>query len=332
VGKDQKQHVEITRDIAERFNKIYGRGKGDNGDPSTPLRTHKSAIFPLPEAYIPEEVATVMGTDGKRKMSKSLGNIISIFEPEEVIRKQVMSCFTDPTRAHANDPGHVEGNMVFTYLEFFGDRQTVDEYKEAYRRGKVADVEIKEYLFKSLMVTFGPARERYEELKNNPEEIKRILENGREKAYAVASQTMKEVRKAVGLINMYSVKSVKFKVKSLGENDSKKITIEDFGRVEIRVGKVIEAENVAKSEKLIKLTVDFGPSAASGSRTIYTGVREYGYTPEDFAGKQFMFVVNLEYRKMPGGESQGMILAVDGVGDKPLFIPAEELPVGAKVR
>jgi tryptophanyl-tRNA synthetase len=341
VGKDQKQHVEITRDIAERFNKIYGphfvKATGRNRD-----------IFPLPEAYIPEEVASVLGTDGKRKMSKSIGNIISIFEPEAVIRKQVMSCFTDPTRAHANDPGHVEGNMVFAYLEHFGERQIVDEFKEAYVQGKVADVEIKEYLFKCLMDKFAPARKRYEELKNNPKLVTEILENGTSVARKVAGETMKEVREAIGLINKYTLS------KTVGLQDSKnvrteasksdKISIDDFGKVEIRVGKVEKAENVEKSEKLIKLTVDFGSAFANSfgetSRTIYTGVRGYGYKPEDFTGKQFMFVVNLVYRKMPGGESQGMILAVDGLekpfgehGDvKPVFVSAEGLPIGSKVR
>src|SRR3989344_5849252 len=101
VGKDQKQHVEICRDIAERFNKTF-----------------RKKVFPLPEPYIPEDVAVVMGTDGKRKMSKSLGNIISIFEDEKVIKKQVMSTYTDPTRKHATDPGHIEGNMVFAYLDY----------------------------------------------------------------------------------------------------------------------------------------------------------------------------------------------------------------------
>ncbi|MBI4067430.1 tryptophan--tRNA ligase, partial [Candidatus Gottesmanbacteria bacterium] len=134
VGRDQKQHIEITRDIAERFNKTF-----------------KSQVFPLPNPYIPEEVAVVMGTDGKRKMSKSLGNIISIFEDEEVIKKQVMNTYTDPTRIHADDPGHVEGNMVFTYLNFFGENQKTEELKNFYKEGKVADVEVKEYLYESLM-------------------------------------------------------------------------------------------------------------------------------------------------------------------------------------
>jgi methionyl-tRNA synthetase len=105
------------------------------------------------------------------------------------------------------------------------------------------------------------------------------------------------------------------------------IDINEFGKVEIRVGLVVEAENVEKSEKLIRLTVDFGDE----KRTIFTGVRGYGYTADDFADKKFLFVTNLEYRKIMGEESQGMILAVDSE-DKPLFISAEGLPLGAKVR
>ena len=192
VGKDQKQHVEITRDIAGRFNKIY-----------------KKNIFKLPEPYIPEEVAAVLGTDGKRKMSKSLGNVISIFEDEEIIKKQVMSTYTDPTRIHANDPGHVEGNMVFTYLDFFGESGKVDELKKAYREGKVSDIEVKNYLYESLLKHFANARQTYKELVVKPEAVKKILEDGAEKARTVASQTMEEVRDAVGLTNSYSFFSYK---------------------------------------------------------------------------------------------------------------------------
>lgn len=187
VGKDQKQHVEICRDIAERFNKTY-----------------KKSVFKLPEPYIPEEVAVVLGTDGKRKMSKSLGNIISIFESEAVLKKQVMSVFTDPTRIHATSPGHIEGNMVFTYLDFFGDKGKVEEFKGLYRKGQVADVEVKNYLFESLMKYFAKARERYQELSGSPEKVKKILETGAEKARAFAVNTMQEVREVVGLTNKYS--------------------------------------------------------------------------------------------------------------------------------
>ncbi|MCJ7740141.1 tryptophan--tRNA ligase, partial [Candidatus Microgenomates bacterium] len=187
VGKDQKQHIEIARDLAERFNKTY-----------------KRKVFPLPKPYIPEDVAVIMGTDGKRKMSKSLGNIISIFEDENVIKKQVMGAYTDPTRIHADDPGHIEGNMVFTYLDFFGNKEKVTQLKELYKAGKVPDVEVKNYHFDSLMKYFAPARERYLEYKNHPEKVKKILQTGAEKARVVASQTMEEVREVVGLTNQYS--------------------------------------------------------------------------------------------------------------------------------
>ncbi len=197
VGKDQKQHVEITRDIAERFNKIF--------PPSPRLRgAGQTQVFKLPEPYIPEEVAVILGTDGKRKMSKSLGNLISIFDDETVIKKQVMGTYTDPTRAHATDPGHIEGNMVFTYLDFFGEQKKIEELKKQYQEGKVSDVEVKEYLFDSLMKTFASARKRYQELKAHPEKVKQILEEGAAKARAVSSATMKEVREAVGLTNRYS--------------------------------------------------------------------------------------------------------------------------------
>ena len=187
VGKDQKQHIEITRDIADRFNKTY-----------------KTNLFKLPEPYIPEEVAVILGTDGKRKMSKSLGNIIGIFEDEVTIRKQVMSTYTDPTRVHSTDPGHIEGNMIFSYLDFFGDKAKVEELKGLYKQGKVADVEVKNYLYEVLIKFFSPARSRYEELKNNPETTKKILIDGAQKAQRVASQTMLEVRETIGLTNKYT--------------------------------------------------------------------------------------------------------------------------------
>src|SRR3989344_1789355 len=313
VGKDQKQHVEITRDIAERFNKTFPTSSYDTG-----LRgASKKKVFTLPDPMIPEDVGAVLGTDGKRKMSKSLGNIIAIFEPEEVIQKQVMSCYTDPTRKHATDLGHIEGNMVFTYLDFFGPTSPrlrgvnkVAELKKRYQEGAVGDTEVKEYLFESIIKYFAPARKRYEELKNNPELVQKILDRGRERACAVANQTMKEVREAVGLVTKYSLKDPSTTLGMVNQ-----ITIDQFARVEVRVGKVVEAKNKEGSDKLIRLVVDFGPAFAESygeaRRTIFTGVRGFGYTPEDFAGKQFFFVVNLAPRKMLDEESQGMILAVD---------------------
>lgn len=340
VGKDQKQHIEITRDVAYRFNKTY--------------KTH---TFKLPEPYIPEEVAVVLGTDGKRKMSKSLGNIIAMFEPEDVIKKQVMGTYTDPTRKHATDPGHIEGNMVFTYLDFFGDPTSprlrgagkVQELKDLYKAGKVSDVAVKEYLFESLMIFFAPARIAYEELKANPDLVKNILRNGQERAMTIATQTMKDTRDAMGITTQYSF----FEYGKL--SSGKTISIDDFARVEVRVGKVLEATNKEGSDKLIRLVVDVGPASAPADakamaskkasagegrdvRVIFTAVRPFGYTPEYFAKKQFFFITNLLPRKMLDEESQGMILAVDGDPStssgqrKPLFISAEGMPIGAKIR
>jgi tryptophanyl-tRNA synthetase len=311
VGKDQKQHIEITRDIAEKFNSIF-----------------KTKIFKLPDAHIPEDVAVVLGTDGKRKMSKSLGNIISIFESEEVIGKQVNSTFTDPTRKHANDPGHVEGNMVFSYLTHFGDKQKVINYKEKYIKGEVSDTEVKEYLFDSLLTYFTPARKRYAELKSNPKQVKEILEKGAARVRTVASQTMKEVRQTIGITNQYSFFNYSF------EGKTEFITIDQFATVDERVGKVIEAKNAEGSEKLIRLTVDFGANIST--RVIFTAVRTFGFTPEFFQGKQFFFVVNLAPRKMMNEFSQGMILAVDSSAGseqvaKPIFLSAEGMPLGARI-
>ncbi len=106
------------------------------------------------------------------------------------------------------------------------------------------------------------------------------------------------------------------------------ITIDDFAKIEIRVGKVIKAEDVAESKKLIRLIVDVGETKP---RTIFTGVRGFGYTASDFEGKQFLFVTNLEPKKIMEEESQGMILAVD-CDTKPIFVSGEDMPVGAKVR
>jgi len=111
--------------------------------------------------------------------------------------------------------------------------------------------------------------------------------------------------------------------------ESTTIAIEDFNKITMMVGMVEQAEDVEKSTKLIRLHVDFGHY---GKRTIFTGVRTYGYTADDFSGKQFLFVVNLEPRKMIGEESQGMILAVDSINGKPLFISGEGLPIGSPIR
>lgn len=187
VGQDQKQHLEITRDIAQRFNKIYG------------------PVFKLPEAYIRPEIAAIIGTDGKRKMSKSLGNYIGIFEKEKIIRKEIMNCYTDPTRIHPTDPGHTEGNPLFIYHRLINENKAeVKDLEERYKKGQVGDVEVKERLFKALIKRFKVYRQKHQELRKNPGKIRKILKEGAEKARLIASQTLKEVREAIGIKNKYS--------------------------------------------------------------------------------------------------------------------------------
>lgn len=305
VGKDQKQHIEITRDIADRFNRIY-----------------KKPVLKLPDPYIPEAVAVVLGTDGKRKMSKSLGNLISIFEEDTVIKKQVNGTYTDPTRVHATDPGHIEGNMVFSYLSYFGEHEKVEELKKQYIAGTVSDVAVKEYLLACLLQTFAPAREAYAKLKADPKRVKEILKAGQEKALSVATATMKEVRETIGVTTTYSF----FSYPAVPAGNT--IGIEDFAKVELKVGKVLEATNKEGSEKLIRLVVDFGEEK---SRIIFTAVRPFGYVPEFFTDHQFFFITNLAPRKMLDEFSQGMILAVDGPS-KPIFLSGDNMPVGSRIR
>ncbi|OGD71604.1 tryptophan--tRNA ligase [Candidatus Collierbacteria bacterium RIFCSPHIGHO2_02_FULL_49_10] len=182
VGEDQRQHVEITRDIAEAFNKKYNK-----------------EVFPLPEPLISKETGKLIGTDGERKMSKSLGNIIGIFADEEVIKKQIMGCFTDPNRKRATDPGKVEGNPVFIFHNLINDnKEEIGDLEIRYREGKVGDVEVKEKLFAAHMRLFKGARQRRQELESNLDMVRGILKEGAVKAGKVADQTLDEVYRLIG--------------------------------------------------------------------------------------------------------------------------------------
>lgn len=182
VGEDQRQHIELTRDIAESFNKTY-----------------KTNVFPLPEPLISKEVGRIVGTDGQRKMSKSLGNIIGIFEDEKIIEKQIMSSFTDPTRLKATDPGRVEGNPVFIYHDLMNDnKEEVEDLKARYRAGTVGDVEVKQKLVAAHKSKFAAARAKREDLEGNMDLVKKILAEGAEKARKFASLTLAEVYKTIG--------------------------------------------------------------------------------------------------------------------------------------
>lgn len=183
VGEDQRQHIELTRDIAESFNKTYGQ-----------------EVFPLPEPLISKDLGKIVGTDGERKMSKSLGNSIGIFDDEATIRKQIMSSFTDPNRLKATDPGKVEGNPVFLYHDLLNQNSAeVEDLKSRYRLGQVGDVEVKEKLLSAHLQYFAQARARRAALADQPEMVFEILQQGATRASQVAQQAVAEVYSTVGL-------------------------------------------------------------------------------------------------------------------------------------
>ncbi|MGZ6241244.1 MAG: tryptophan--tRNA ligase [Candidatus Binataceae bacterium] len=181
VGEDQLPMIEQAREIVRRFNSLYAK------------------VLVEPRAML-GQMARLPGTDGGAKMSKSLGNCIYLGDPSEAVRKRVMSMFTDPTRIHPTDPGHVEGNPVFTYHDAFNpDKAEVDELKERYRKGTVGDVEVKQKLFNALNAFLGPIRERRTEFAAKPERVREIIMEGTRKGRMVAQATMDEVRAAMKL-------------------------------------------------------------------------------------------------------------------------------------
>lgn len=181
VGKDNVPHVEITREIARRFNYLYG------------------PVFAEPEPLI-SEVPTLPGIDGQAKMSKSLDNAIFLSDPAEVVRQRVMQMYTDPNRLRATDPGTVEGNPVFIYHDAFNaDSAEVEDLKTRYREGRVGDVEVKKKLVAALELFLGPVRERRAQFAQQSGLIEEIIEDGNRAVRSVAKETMSVVRDAMGL-------------------------------------------------------------------------------------------------------------------------------------
>ncbi len=172
VGKDQSSHLEVTREVARRFNELYG------------------PVFPEPET-ITGRVGTLVGTDGQAKMSKSLDNAIYLSDDAATVEKKVSRMFTDPTRIHPTDPGHVEGNPVFIYHDAFNrDAAEVEELKARYRKGTVGDVEVKKRLARALNEFLAPIRERRAAWAATPGRLEEILVEGSRVARREAQQTV----------------------------------------------------------------------------------------------------------------------------------------------
>lgn len=187
VGTDQKPMIEQTREIVRSFNHAYN-----------------CEVLVEPEGIYPENerAGRLPGLDGNAKMSKSLNNGIYLADDADTLRKKVMSMYTDPDHIRVEDPGKIEGNMVFHYLDVFGrpeDAQDIAEMKENYQRGGLGDVKTKRYLLEILERELGPIRERRIEFAKDMGEVYNMLQKGSEKAREVAGQTLSEVKGAMGL-------------------------------------------------------------------------------------------------------------------------------------
>lgn len=184
VGKDNEAHVEVTREIARRFNRLYGE------------------VFPIPDALI-GDVPTLVGTDGQAKMSKSLNNAIYLSDDKETVEAKVRGMFTDPQRVRADIPGKVEGNPVFIYHDAFNPNQEeVEDFKARYREGKVGDVEVKTSLAVAINNFLDPIRERRAKYLENPALVDEILSEGTRKMRIEAEATMSLVRDAMGMFRV----------------------------------------------------------------------------------------------------------------------------------
>lgn len=187
VGNDQKPMIEQTREIVRSFNHTY----------QTDVLVEPEGIFPENEA-----AGRLPGLDGNAKMSKSLGNGIYLADDADTLKKKVMSMYTDPNHIRVEDPGQVEGNMVFHYLDVFGrpeDREEIAAMKAHYQKGGLGDVKTKRYLLEILDRELSPIRERRLEFAKDMGEVYRILEKGSEKARQVAATTLSQVKEAMGL-------------------------------------------------------------------------------------------------------------------------------------
>jgi len=184
VGEDQIPMIEQTNEIVKTFNNTY-----------------KQNVLKRVKALLPKKgMGRLPGIDGKAKMSKSLNNAIYLSDSPDIIRQKVMSMYTDPNHIRVTDPGRVEGNTVFTYLDAFcKDKKYLTEMKEHYKAGGLGDVKVKKYLNEIIQSELEPIRNKRNQYQNNLDYIYEILKDGSNKARLIASQTLHEVRDAIGI-------------------------------------------------------------------------------------------------------------------------------------
>jgi len=203
VGKDNEAHVEVTREIARRFNYLYGE------------------VFPVPEVLV-SEVPSLVGTDGQAKMSKSLDNAIYLSDDAATVRRKVFGMYTDPNRIRADIPGRVEGNPVFIYHDIFNpNKAQVEEFKVRYQEGRIGDVEVKEALAQALNAFLEPMRERRARFEAETGLVERVIYEGTQRATREAEETLLLMKKAMGLTGIWN--RISRKARQAIERESKAV-------------------------------------------------------------------------------------------------------------
>ncbi|RIN35922.1 tryptophan--tRNA ligase [Staphylococcus succinus] len=184
VGEDQIPMIEQTNEIVKTFNSVYNQN-----------------VLNRAQALLPKKgLGRLPGIDGKSKMSKSLDNAIYLSDSSDIIQKKIMSMYTDPNHVRVEDPGQIEDNTVFTYLDAFcSDKHKLSKMKEHYKAGGLGDVKVKKYLNEIIQSELEPIRNRREYYQNNLDYVYKILKDGSDKARSTASQTLFDVRKAIGI-------------------------------------------------------------------------------------------------------------------------------------
>ncbi len=222
VGEDQEPMIEQANEIARKFNSLYGN------------------VFQEAKIMLPDNAASkrLPGTDGKAKMSKSLGNCIYLSDDSKTVEKQVMSMFTDPTHLQVSDPGHTEGNPVFTYLdafakdehfaEFLPQYKNLDELKDHYRRGGLGDVIVKRFLVNVINSTLEPMRQKRHELEKDVAGVYKILEEGSKKAEAKAAYIAMRARRAMGINYFENTKLIEKQQKAFNRAHEQQKALEEY--------------------------------------------------------------------------------------------------------
>jgi tryptophanyl-tRNA synthetase len=201
VGKDNAAHVEVSREIAKRFNHLYGE------------------VFPIPGVLV-GDVPSLVGTDGQAKMSKSLNNAIFLSDDEKTVAKKVMNMFTDPNRVRADVPGKVNGNPVFIYHDIFNPNKIeVKDLKSRYKAGKVGDVEIKQKLSKALNDFLNPMHERRNAFEKQKGYIDEVIYEGSKKVRKEVQKTLYEMRKSMGFVSTWRSIERKANDRTKSKND-----------------------------------------------------------------------------------------------------------------